>query len=117
MVVRHLLMVILALGLISCGIFESAESKQTKICVADVKLGLNDPNSLEVLSVEHIDMENGWHRLKLEFTAKNALGGRVRANTICGFKSKRDTELNQDDFMNKNRKLARDLRQLGIDLK
>jgi hypothetical protein len=27
------------------------------------------------------------------------------------------TELNQDDFMNKNRKLARDLRQLGIDLK
>ena len=78
MVNRYLLIAFLALGLISCGAFESTESKQTKVCVADVKLGLNDPNSIEILTVEHVDMENGWYRLRLEFTAKNALGGRVR---------------------------------------
>ena len=105
------------LALSACGVFESTESKQTKVCVADVKLGLNDPNSLEVISVEHVEVKNGWHRLHLKYTAKNAMGGRVRGDALCGFKSKKDTELNPEDFMNTNRQLARDLRQLGIDLK
>jgi hypothetical protein len=110
-------MLTISLSLLGCSLFESTESKQTKACVTDVKLGLNDPNSLEILSVEKIKVDNGWYRIKLNFTAKNAMGGRVRGDTICGFKTAQDVDLNPDDFMNKSRELARKLNELGIKLK
>lgn len=59
---------------------ETTLDKQVKACVADVKLGLNDPNSIELLNTEEIVVEGGGHRVKLQYTAKNAMGGRVR----CG---------------------------------
>lgn len=114
---RLVVLVGIVFALVGCGVFESTESKQTKVCVADVQLGLDDPNSLEIISVEPIKLDNGWHRLRLEFTAKNVLGGRVRTETICGFKSDKDIALNPEDFMNKNRELARNLRALGINLR
>lgn len=106
----------ISLILLGCNIFESTEAKQIKTCVTDVKLGLNDPNSFELVSVEKINVDGGWYRLKLNFTAKNAMGGRVRGDTICGFKTAQDVDLNPDDFMNKSRELARQLNELGIKL-
>lgn len=100
--------------LLGCGIFESTESKQIKACVEDVKLGLNDPNSLEIISTRTFKANDGTHRLELQITAKNALGGRVRDEAICGFKTEKDVELNPDDIMNQTRKLSRKLRELGI---
>lgn len=100
--------------LVGCGLVESTESKQIKACAEDVKLGLNDPNSLEIVSTRAFKANDGSHRLELKFTAKNALGGRVRSEAICGFKTERDVELNPDDFMNRNRELSRKLRELGI---
>jgi hypothetical protein len=69
---------------------------------------------MEIVSTEGFDLENGWYRIKLNFTAENALGGRVRDNTICGFIGKDTTELNSEDFMNQKRKLAQDMKSLGI---
>ena len=103
--------------LLSCSLFESLESKQTTACIEDIKLGLNDPNSIELVSFDVINMDNGWRRISVQYTAKNALGGRVRGKDICGFSSKNETKLNSKDFMNENRKLARDLRSLGVDIK
>lgn len=74
--------------LLGCGIFESTESKQIKACVEDVKLGLNDPNSLEIISTRTFKANDGTHRLELQITAKT-LGGRVRDEAICGFKQKK----------------------------
>jgi hypothetical protein len=105
------------LMLSGCGFFESTQEKQIKVCVADIQLGLEDPNSIEIISVEPIKLDNGWHRLLLKFTAKNIVGGRARDETICGFKSVNDVDLNPDDFMNKNRELTRGLREIGINLK
>lgn len=97
-----------------CNPFQSTFDKQVSACKEDVKLGLGDPASLEIISSEGFSLDNGWYRVKLNFTAKNAMGGRVRGDTICGFKDKNTIELNPEDFMNKQRKLARDLRSLGI---
>lgn len=97
-----------------CNPFESTFDKQVKACKEDVKLGLGDPGSLEIISSEGFDIENGWYRVNLNFTAKNAMGGRVRGEAICGFKDKNTIELNPEDFMNTERKLARDLKDLGV---
>jgi len=90
------------------------ESQQIQACIEDIKLGLNDPDSLKMTSSRGFDIDNGWYRMEIKYTAKNALGGRVRGDSICGFKTKKSTKLNEEDFMNKNRKLVRDLKSLGI---
>lgn len=108
---------LIAVSLVSCGYFEGIESKQTTACIDDVKLGLNDPNSIELISSKVIELDNGWRRVEVHYTAKNAMGGRVRGKDICGFATKSDIEINPKDFMNETRKLARDLRSLGIDIK
>lgn len=96
---------------------ETTLQKQVKSCVADVKLGLGDPNSLEVLGTEEIPLASGAHRIELKFTAKNAMGGRVRGEALCGFRDKNSTELSAEDMYNKNRTLARKLNEIGIRLK
>jgi hypothetical protein len=106
------LLVIAILG--GCGVFESAEQKQIRACVEDIKLGLNDPNSLEVVSTRTVKVSDGSHRLVLKFTAKNAMGGRVRGEEICGFKTEKDIELNPEDIMNVTRKVLHGLREHGI---
>lgn len=97
-----------------CGLVESAESKQLKACLADIKIGLNDPESLEVLSTRPIDMSGKGHRLEVIFTAKNKFGGRVRGKEVCGFKTKTDVALDPEDYQNSLRFVARGLRDLGI---
>jgi hypothetical protein len=115
---RSKLLTLMSLLLIAilggCGLLESTEQKQIRACVEDVKLGLNDPNSLEIVSTRTFKANDGSHRLELKITAKNAMGGRVRGEAICGFKTEKDVELNPDDLMNQTRKLSRDLRELGI---
>lgn len=91
-----------------------AESMQIKACSEDVKLGLNDPNSLEVVSSRPFTVSDGTHRIDLTFTAKNAFGGRVRSSAVCGFLTEMDTTLNPEDLMNKMRALGRSLHELGI---
>ena len=100
--------------LVGCGVFESTESKQIRACGDDVKLGLNDPNSLEIISTSTFKADDGTHRLKLNITAKNALGGRVRGEVICGFKTEKDVVLNPDDIINKERNMSRRLRELKM---
>ena len=105
-----------SLLLIGCDVFQSVESKQIKACADDVKLGLNDPNSLEILSTSTFKADDGSHRLELKFTAMNPMGGRVSSEAICGFKTEKDTALNPDDMMNKMRNLSRIAREAGISL-
>lgn len=99
-----------------CSVVESTETKQIKACTEDVKSGLNDPSSLEILSTRAFKANDGTHRIELKFTAKNALGGRVRSEAICGFKTEKDVVLNPDDIFNQDRELARSLRDAGINL-
>ena len=96
---------------------ETTLQKQVKACVKDVQLGLGDPNSIEVLQTEEIAVNGGAHRVKMQYTAKNAMGGRVRGEAICGFKDKNGIELDPEDFINKARTMARQLNELGIRLK
>ncbi len=101
-------------SLAGCDLLQSTLDKQTKACVADVKLGLGDPESLEILTVEEIVVNGGGHRLKLKFTAKNSVGGRVRGEALCGFKDKSSTELYADDIWNRTRTMNRQLNELGV---
>ncbi len=96
--------------IVGCNLFETTVDKQVKVCEAKVKISLEDPKSLEMLSKEGFDLDNGWYRLRLYFTAKNSMGGRVRGNTICGFINKNSTELNPEDFINQ----YENLKSLGI---
>lgn len=102
--------------LAGCSVFESTETKQIKACSEDIKSILNDPNSFEFFSTRAFKVDDGTHRIELEFTAKNALGGRVRDKEICGFKTENDSVLNPDDMYNINRDSARNLRAAGINL-
>lgn len=106
----------LTLVLAGCGLVESTEAKQVEACAEDVKLGLNDPNSLEILSTETFKADDGTHRIELKFTAKNAFGGRVSSEAICGFKTEKDVVLNPGDIFNKEREFARNLRDAGMNL-
>lgn len=105
---------LLCITLQSCGVIESTEDKQIKSCLNDIKLGFGDPNSLELISTKEIDMGNGAFRIRINFTAKNALGGRVRGDAVCGFKSKDDINLDPEDFMNQRREISRNFKSLGI---
>lgn len=100
---------IAAITIQGCNPFESTLDKQIKACTDDVKLGLGDPESLEIVSTEETKLENGLHRIQLNYTAKNSMGGRVRGKTTCGFKGKDLTELDPDDVTNRLRKLTREL--------
>lgn len=112
------IVIALALFIQGCGVVESTEQKQLKACVAEIKLGLNDPNSLEVLATKWIEVSGGkGHRLQVSFTAKNKMGGRVRGAELCGFKTKTDIVLDPDDFINSTRALARSLQELGVKIK
>jgi hypothetical protein len=109
-----LTMITCGLLLVACNPADTPEQKQLKVCINEVKLGLNDPNSFELLSTKAIKVDDGTHRLKVEFTAKNAFGGRVRGEDICGFKSETSVVLNSDDTENMARTLARQLRAAGV---
>ena len=111
---KFMAVALLAFPLFGCDSTPSTESMQIKACVEDIKLGLNDPDSIEVLSTAPIVMDNGTYRIDLTFTAKNVMGGRVRGETICGFKTKNDVVLSPEDFMNQQRDLSRRMRKLGI---
>lgn len=103
-----------SLFLIGCDAIQSVESKQIKACAEDVKLGLNDPNSLEILSTRTFKANDGTHRLELKFTSLNTMGGRERGEAVCGFKTEKDTSLNPDDLMNNMRNTSRIAREVGI---
>lgn len=111
---NSVLFTVAAIFIQGCNPFESTLDRQIDVCASDVKLGLGDPESLEIVSAREINLDNGWHRVKINYTAKNAMGGRVRGETICGFEGKDVTQLNPDDFMNKERELARRLREIGV---
>lgn len=106
---------ILAFGavLAGCNPFTSTLDKQTAACVKDVQMGLGDPNSLEVLSVDEIPIDGGEFRIHLHFTAKNAMGGRIRGSARCGFASKDSSELNPEDLFNRERKMLNILKSPG----
>ena len=53
-----------------------------------VKDNLNDPNSMETLSTKIAPVNtDGYHAIFMEFTAKNALGGRVRSTATGAIES------------------------------
>lgn len=100
--------------LLACDKPATIEGQQLQSCIDDIQLGLNDPNSLEVLSTRPIDLEGGGYRLALEFTAKNRAGGRVRQTALCGFESNSHVDLDPEDIHNRMRTLQRGLREMGI---
>lgn len=105
------LFIISLVGMTGCS---NTEKKQIDACVQDIKSGLNDPSSFELLSTKPVNLDNGTFRIVVEFTAKNKLGGRVRSQEICGFKSEKDISLNPDDFMNQQRDIKRSFGAIGI---
>ena len=109
--VKLFLLALFVLSISGCDQPKSTFDKQVDICVEDIKLGLGDPNSLEITSTKEINLDNGWFRVKVDFTAKNAMGGRVRGSSICGFENKESLVLNDEDFMNKEREISRFLNQ------
>ena len=113
-IIKYALTLLLIQGCDSKAPEESTLDKQVKACIEDVKLGLGDPESIVIVSKEGFDLDNGWFRIQLNFTAKNAMGGRVRGDTICGFKSKNDVVLNSEDFVNQERQINRSLNSIGI---
>jgi len=100
--------------MVACDRPGTIEAQQLQACVDDVKLGLNDPGSLEVLSTRPIELESGGYRLALEFTAKNRFGGRVRQTAVCGFESSSHVHLDPEDIQNETRELQRKLRGMGV---
>ena len=97
---------------IGCDSVTSTFDKQIQACVDDIKLGLGDPNSFELLNTEGLSIDNGWFRVNIKYTAKNAQGGRVRGESLCGFKNKNDTQLNPEDFVNNEREVGRFLNKI-----
>lgn len=93
--------------LVGLGVFYSTEKRQIRACAEDVKTILNDPGSLEILETEAFNATDGTPRIKLQYTAKNKLGGRVRDEAICGFKKEDPVVLNPDDIFNQDRFVAR----------
>lgn len=79
---------------------------QMSACKADIKRKLNDPSSLEVVSSKTAERADGTYLLIVDFTARNAFGGRMRHSTSCGFKTKLHTELNRDEFQNQLRSMG-----------
>jgi hypothetical protein len=69
---------------------------------------------MEVLSVKEIPLDNGGHAIQMDYTAKNAMGGRVRAETYCAFKDKQTVKLDEGNRVNQMRTMIRNLNQLGI---
>ncbi len=92
----------------------SKEKKQIDACVNDIKSGLNDPSSFQMLSKKTFKSNNGSFRIAIEFTANNKLGGKVRKEEICGFASEKETQLDPNDFMNQQRDIRRSLGSIGI---
>lgn len=79
---------------------------QMSVCEADIEKQLNDPSSLEVVSSKTAERTDGTYLLIVDFTARNAFGGRIRKSTSCGFKTKLHTELNPDEFQNQLRSMG-----------
>ena len=77
------LLIVSAFCLAGCS---SNEKKQINRCVDDIKSGLNDPNSFEMVSARPFKVDNETYRVDVIFTAKNAFGGRVKSQETCGFK-------------------------------
>lgn len=92
----------------------SVEDRQLEACVEDIKLGLNDPDSLEVLSTETRGGEDGPYYLVVDVTARNRFGGRDRGSVTCGFKSKDATELDPEELQNRLRDMQRTFEKAGI---
>lgn len=88
------------------------KDKQTASCVEDIKKGLNDPNSFELLSSVFLDEQPGSYRILVEYTAANHYGGKERSKATCGFISKDATELDPNDFQNKMRRINSNFRSL-----
>jgi len=95
---------------------ESVEEKQISVCAQEIKVGLNDPNSMEIISSEKFKLDDGTYRIGLDYTAKNKFGGRVRDKEFCGFKTVDGLELNPDDFLNQKRNLKRSLSKIGVNI-
>ncbi|MCY1302388.1 hypothetical protein D9M70_520420 [compost metagenome] len=93
-----------------CDYFKSNFDRQVDICIVDIKRGLGDPDSFELISAEKIMTDAGTIRATLDYTAKNAFGGRIRKSDQCGFKTKDTLELDKNDPVNFERELARALR-------
>lgn len=90
-------------------LWESTADKQLAACVSDVKQGLNDPASFEIVSKSGRERDDGTFLLIVEYTARNSFGGRVRSSASCGFKSREDVTLNSDDFQNRIRSIEEGL--------
>jgi hypothetical protein len=108
-VLTSVVVLVPTLLLVGCDALQSTESRQIKACADDVRSTLNDPGSMEILSTRAFKATDGTHRLELIFTAKNGVGGTVRSDAVCGFKTELDTELNPDDLFNKTRRVQRNL--------
>ncbi|MDP2102102.1 MAG: hypothetical protein Q8J59_05175 [Methylotenera sp.] len=88
--------------------------QQIAACSADIKEGLNDPNSLEILSSKFLDEKEGSYRISVSYTSKNTQGGRERGSATCGFVSKNATQLDPNDFQNGIRKTENDMSRLHL---
>lgn len=105
---------IIIFSIIGVGCGSSTLDKQLAACSADIKEGLNDPSSLEILSSKVLDEKEGSYRISVSYTSKNTSGGRERGSATCGFASKDSTELDPNDFQNKLRQTSNLVKSLNF---
>ena len=110
------LIALIAVSVSGCDLSMSTEDKQVEACIKDVQRSLYDPNSIELLSHRGFELKDGTYRIEIEYTAKNRMGGRVRDESLCGFKSKDSAEWNPDDLYNEMRDMAITFDKAGINL-
>lgn len=96
-------------SLTGCYYFETVENRQLRVCADDIRLALDNPDSFELLSSKHINLEKG-HRVSINYRAKNKQGQQVQREDSCGFLSATGTDLDSQDFFNLVRALYRALK-------
>lgn len=117
---RCLTIVIFSMFVVGCdkggdlGLDNRMQDQQIAACSADIKEGLNDPNSLEILSSEFLDEAEGSYRISISYTSKNTQGGRERGSATCGFVSKNATELDPNEYQNRIRKTQNGMNRLKL---
>ena len=114
--INKLILVFFCLVVSGCNLFESVESKQITECTENIKQGLNDPNSFEIISKSFVNRPEDGTRylLIIEFTFKNSFGGRVRKSETCAFKTPNDVVLDKNDFQNRMREMKKNFEAAGI---
>lgn len=97
-------------ALVGCKPSEPVEVTQVRVCIEDIRLGLDNPNTFELLSANPDPVEKGY-RIRLTFNVTEGTRPPRKRVDVCGFKSATSTQLDPEDVSNQFRSAARGLKE------